>query len=208
MQVRALQQDRFFVVLAAPQEPVGMQFRYLYQEAVSISQPDQILHLCFIDRLAFILQSKHNSNFIHDIQLVSQQNSPVLFARSAYAWQTHPQNYFAIEQFATLAGQQLFGKALDFAWCHLALQSFQLQETLPSLTASDLSMMAELILCLADRVTVKEVDWLEWEDPFVLSRDASALKTERENSFAEAQKRLAYIIPTLQALLQHSHNHL
>ncbi len=128
----------------------------------------------------------------------------MLFTRSDTAWMSHPQNYYAIEQFATQAGQYLFGKSLDFAWCHLAVQASQLAEIMPGVTTQDLSLLAEMVLYLEEAIKVKAVDWLAWEDPFLLIRDALVLKSERENSEVETQKRLAYIIPTLQALLRYS----
>jgi len=44
------------------------------------------------------------------------------------------------------------------------------------------------------------VDWLSWEDPFILSRDAVELKCERENSLAETNKRLRYVLPMIETL--------
>jgi hypothetical protein len=46
------------------------------------------------------------------------------------------------------------------------------------------------------------VDWLGWEDPLVLSRDPQELKRERESDPAEAGKRLAYVLPMVDAMLQ------
>ena len=205
-QIQALNQDSFFRVIGTPQAPVGAQFSYLYTQAALLNAPQQMLHLCFIDRLAFILQNQHRAQFLQDLQQTSLQDTPMLFVRSKAAWQSHPQNYYAIEQFATQAGQFLFGQSLDFTWCHLAVQASQLAEIMPGVTAQDLSMLAEMVLYLNEVIKVKEVDWLEWEDPFLLSRDVPDLKSERENSVVETRKRLAYIIPTLQALLRYSQN--
>jgi hypothetical protein len=48
----------------------------------------------------------------------------------------------------------------------------------------------------------QEIDeYLEWEDPFLLSCDGFALKAEREKSSLETQKRLAYIVSILQILV-------
>jgi len=44
------------------------------------------------------------------------------------------------------------------------------------------------------------VDWLAWEDPFIFNRDADELRHERENSLAETQKRLAYVLPMIETL--------
>ena len=61
-------------------------------------------------------------------------------------------------------------------------------------------MLAEMTLLLRDKLLSKDVDWLAWEDPFLLSCDAAHLKIEREHSARETQKRLAYIVPTLRLL--------
>jgi hypothetical protein len=199
--VTHLENDRFFnVCQIAPATLVGDHFRILYQMAVSASDPVQLLYLCFIDRLAFILQSKHKAEFLEDIQTVPRENVPFLFSRSKAAWDTHPRNYYEIEQFATRTGEFLFGKTLDFAWCHLAIQAGCLKDILPNIQNHDMSMLAEIVLAIKDNTLLKDVDWLEWEDPFLLSCDGGALKVERENSSLETQKRLSYIVPTLQIL--------
>jgi len=123
-----------------------------------------------------------------------------MFHRSAAAWRTHPQNYYDIERMATQVGEMLFGKTLDFAWCHLAIRAGLLRDIMPAVKNSDISMLSEITLLLRDKLVSKDVDWLAWEDPFLLGCDAAQLKIERENSPLEAQKRLAYIAPTLQAI--------
>jgi hypothetical protein len=199
--VTFLNQERFFNVLPiAAGTLVGDHFKLLYQNAVSASDPVQLLHLCFIDRLVFILQCQHKAQFLEDIQTVGPENAPFLFSRSKIAWDTHPRNYFEIENFATRTGEFLFGKTLDFAWCHLAIQAGSLKEILPNIQNHDISMLAEIVLPIREKILVKDVDWLEWEDPFLLSCDGIALKAEREKSSLETQKRLAYIVPILQTL--------
>lgn len=63
-----------------------------------------------------------------------------------------------------------------------------------------LSFLSEFTLFLKDELQMKEVDWLAWEDPFILSRDPKQLKAERERSIGETRKRQAYVIPILQLL--------
>lgn len=63
-------------------------------------------------------------------------------------------------------------------------------------------MVAEMILMLQSEIKTKEVDWLAWEDPFILSRDLEELKRERENSPQETQKRLAYAVPMVETMVQ------
>lgn len=180
--------------------PVGDDFLGLYAKAAESCQPDQILHLCFPDRVAFALLTAYRNDFVADINAVTSESVPFVFTRSATAWATHPQNYHEFEQMMTRAAEHLLDKTLDFAWCHLVLQAQQLLEILPKVKNRDISFVAELVLAVRDDVSSKEVDWLSWEDPFILGVDASELKLERERSVAEAQKRLNYVIPILQLI--------
>ena len=198
-----LRQDEFFQALYHQSDiPVGRDFLALYAQAAAACSPDQILHLCFIDRVAFALQSDYREQFLADIQAVKPEDTPLIFQRSKAAWDAHPSNYRELEAMLTHAGRILFKRDLDFAWCHLAIQARQLASVLPTLKNTDLSMLAEMVVRLRDQAQAKDVDWLAWEDPFILSRDARELKAERERSSAENRKRLAYVIPMLQVLYQ------
>ena len=53
---------------------------------------------------------------------------------------------------------------------------------------------------MQSEVNARAVDWLAWEDPFIFERDAKELKLERENSLAETNKRLNYVLPMLETL--------
>jgi len=197
-----LRADPFYVLFPSAEAPVGQQWSDLYRHAVSISQPEQVLDLCFLDRLAFILQTGYREVFLQDILGLDPACPALLFCRSERAWNSHPPNYRQIEQFAVRAGQLLFGQKLDYTWCHLRVRSARLDEVLKQVHQPDFSMQAEIVLGLMDSLQVKEVDWLEWEDPFLLGQDGNALRCERENSRLEAEKRLAYILPVLQILLR------
>lgn len=200
-----LQADRFFQIsLQDGDGPVGDRFISLYRQAVLASPPEQVLHLCSLDRLAYALRTEHSSRFLADLQSVRAEDLPLIFQRSEKAWQSHPQNYYEIERFVTTLGRILFGKTLDYAWCHLVLSASTLAEILPAVKNHDLSMVAEITLQLQADVRTREVDWLAWEDPFILGRDADELKREREGSLDEAQKRLAYVLPMVEALLRYS----
>jgi len=201
---RRLEAGGFYHLFAVPDAPLGEQFAFLYQQAAALSAPDQVNHLCFIDRLVYILQSEFAAGFTAEMSAIGPENTPLLFTRSAWAWSTHPRNYYEIEHFAVQAGKALFGRELDFAWCHLALRGVDLARIMPSVENTDLSMLAEMVLLLMDALETKAVDWLAWEDPFLLGRDADELRTARENSPQEAQKRLGYILPTLETLLRFS----
>lgn len=196
-----LKADSFFnLIELRPAQLVGEEFLLLYRHAAALCPPDTILHLCFIDRVAFALQSHFCERFITDLQAIKPKHTPLVFQRSPAAWQTHPSNYYELEQMVTRTGELLFQQSLDFAWCHLALQARQLQAVLPLIHKSDLSMMAELVLSLKDKIQAQIVEWLAWEGPFIYGCDAQQLKQEREQSVAETRKRLAYVIPMLQLL--------
>jgi hypothetical protein len=200
-QINALTKDPFFKITPLPAEgQVGDQFLALYRWAANMAHPNQLLHLAYIDRLAFILQTSYRRQFVEDMKAVTDKDAPLIFARSAKAWATHPRNYFEIESMVTTAGRTLFQKEIDFAWCHLVLRAEQLQVVLPLVHNHDISMVAEMVLPLREEVKMKKVDWLAWEDPYVYKRDPHQLKEEREHSPREARKRFSYVIPMLQLL--------
>jgi hypothetical protein len=197
--------DGFFTVFPLDRQlQIGEHFAYLYGRAAQAADPDEIIHLAYMDRLCFALEGQYREQFKKDVSSVSLENLPLIFQRSATAWQTHPRNYHAIENFVTTMGSILFGRSLDYAWCHLVIKASQLREILPQVKNPDLSMVAEMILFLQAGVKTREVDWLAWEDPFVMARDPDELKHERENSPEETQKRLSYVIPMIETLLQHA----
>lgn len=200
--VRWLEQEGFFQTRRTPVDvPIGHQFLSLYDEAVEC-YPGRVVHLCFPDRVVFALQTVHRDAFIADMQAVKEKDAPLLFQRSNAAWQTHPQNYREIEQMAIRVGEFALGRALELTWCHLVVQARQLRAVLPRVRNADLSMLAEIVLHLKEQIHTRDVDWLAWEDPFIHSRDAEQLRSEREESPEEAPKRLAYVIPVLQLLAE------
>jgi hypothetical protein len=205
--IRDLQADDFFRIFLMDQDlPVGKHFTYLYERAAQAAQPDQVLHLCFVDRLAFAMEGEHKNSFLADVDVLALADTPLIFQRSQSAWDTHPQNYRQIEGLATSVGRNLFDKELDYAWCHLAVRAKELREIMPRVQNLDLSMMAEIIFYLQDHIHTRDVDWLTWEDPFLLARDAAELKRERENSLDETNKRLRYVIPMIETLTKLSRN--
>jgi hypothetical protein len=193
--------DEFFQILFY-QDPSTMSdhLKVLYEWAAFSSTESRMLHLCFPDRVVFALQSEYRDRFFADIQALSAEVKPLIFQRSPKAWETHPHNYRDLEQMVTKTGELLFGRTLDFAWCHLVVPARRLQIILPNIKSSDLSLVAELVLPLIDEIQTREVDWLAWEDPFILGREATELKAEREQSLAETRKRLDYVIPMLALL--------
>ena len=201
--IQRIESDPFFTCVECPESPIGDHFRALYGYAARICPSGQVLHLCYIDRLAFALQTDYRQSFLADIQKTNKNHTPLIYQRTEAAWATHPRNYHDVENMVTIAGQWIFHKTIDFAWCHLAVQAGQLGEALQRTHQPDLSMVAELVLAMIDTVNTQDVDWLAWEDPFILGWDAQMLKTERENSLAETRKRLAYVTPMLKLLQQY-----
>ena len=205
--MQLLRSEDFFTVFPADREmQIGEHFAYLYQRAAQTAAPEQILHLCYLDRLAFALEGEHRDPFLQDIDSLSADNVPLIFQRSQRAWETHPRNYRELETMVTTVGRNLFGKELDYAWCHLVVRAGELHEIMPLVKNQDLSMVAEMIFYLQADVQTRAVDWLAWEDPFILSRDPMALKRERENSRIETNKRLNYVIPMIETLTRLSKN--
>jgi hypothetical protein len=199
--------DDFFINLPLNgDKQIGECFAYLYQRAAENAYPDQPIHLCYLDRMSFALEGKYRDTFLADIDSLTHQDLPLIFHRSQYAWETHPQNYCQLEGIVTTVGKNLFGKELDYGWCHIVVQAKQLREIMPLVKNPDLSMVAEMIFYLQDTIKTREVDWLAWEDPFILNRDAVELKRERENSLDETNKRLKYVLPMIETLTRLSKN--
>ncbi|MFC1976384.1 hypothetical protein ACFLXQ_08290 [Chloroflexota bacterium] len=201
--VEQLAADEFFALNHnQPDTLIGDHFLAGYQNAAHHCAPTQVLHLCTLDRVVYALQSEHQAQFVADIKAANDAPEPILFQRSAAAWATHPRNYREIEHLATRAGEILFDKSLDFVWCHLVIQAGRLKEILPRIQTHDLRVLAEMVLLLRDKLEIREVDWLAWEDPFIFSRNPEQMKEEFENSRREDRKRLGYTIPILQLLLE------
>jgi hypothetical protein len=199
--IQQLQADDFFILFPPEREmQIGEHFAYLYRRAAETAPPNQIIHLCYLDRMAFALEGEYRDVFLRDIDSLSHADVPLIFQRSQIAWETHPQNYRELEGLVTKVGRNLFGKDLDYAWCHIAVPAGELREIMPLVRNPDLSMVAEMIFYLQENIHTREVDWLAWEDPFVLSRDANELKREREQSIDEMRKRLSYVLPMIDTL--------
>jgi len=199
--IRQLQADDFFTIFLPDRElRLGEHFAYLYRRAADIAHPDQILHLCFLDRLASTLNGKHRNSFLADVDSLVSHDLPLIFQRSQTAWETHPRNYRGLEGIVTTVGRSLFGRELDYAWCHIVVRAGRLREIMPLVKNRDLSMVAEMIFYLQDRIHTRDVDWLAWEDPYILARQPAELKHERENSLEETHKRLAYVLPMIETL--------
>jgi hypothetical protein len=201
MERSRLLEDGFFKPVVVPMDlPVGLHFHELYRHAAEAYPPESVLHLCFIDRLAFHIESRFRETFLEDIRGWGREDLPLIFQRSPAAWATHPRNYREIEGMISTVGEWVYGKRLDFAWCHIAVEAGRLKEILPAVRRPDLSMVAEIIVQLYREIHTKDVDWLAWEDPFILGLPAEELKREREGSLEETCKRLSYALPMMDVL--------
>jgi hypothetical protein len=199
--IRQLASDDFFTLFPVDREmQIGEHFHYLYQRTADATHPEQIIHLCYLDRIAFALAGGYRDEFLADIDALTAGDLPLIFQRSQFAWDTHPENYRQLEGIVTTVGKNLFGVDLDYAWCHIAVSARQLREIMPLVKNPDLSMVAEMIFYMQDEIKTRDVDWLAWEDPFIFSRDAAELRSERENSLEETNKRLRYILPMIETL--------
>ena len=70
---------------------IGEHFAYLYQRTAETAPADQIIHLCYLDRLSFALEGEYRKSFLEDIDSLSANDLPLIFQRSPLAWDTHPQ---------------------------------------------------------------------------------------------------------------------
>ena len=199
--------DDFFVIFPTETDmPVGKRFAFLYQRTAVTAHPEQQIHLCFPDRLFFALKGGYREAFLADVDSLSMDDLPLIFQRSEYAWATHPKIYRRIEGIVTTVGKNLFGIELDYAWCHMVIQAKQLGRLIPFVNHPEISMVAEMAFYLQEEVKTRDVDWLAWEDPLVLNREADELKAERENSLEEINKRLNYVLPMIELLTRFSKN--
>ena len=196
-----LEADDFFTIFPLDRQMrVGEHFAHLYLNAALAADPDEILHLAYVDRLSFALEGGYREQFLAEVDSLRLDDLPLIFQRSPAAWATHPENYARLEGFVTRIGEQLFGQTLDYGWCHLVVRAGELREVMPKVTHAGLSMVAEIILHMQHHIHTRDVDWLAWEDPFLAGRDPAEMKAEREQSLDEYEKRLSYCLPMVEAL--------
>jgi hypothetical protein len=202
-----LEADNFFTIFPLDRSmEIGEHFTHLYLNAALAADPDEIIHLAYIDRLSFALEGEYREQFLADVDSLRLGDLPLILHRSPVAWATHPGNYARLEGFVTKIGEQLFGKTLDYGWCHLIVRAGELREVMPKVTHPGLSMVAEMILHMQHHIHTRDVNWLAWEDPFIMGRGPAELKAEREQSLDEYEKRLSYCLPMVEALVQFSQN--
>lgn len=79
----------------------------------------------------------------------------------------------------------------------------ELKQLLPKITNQNLIFPhTEMVFLSKERLQTKEVDWLAWEDPFILGKDATQLKNEKEKDPLESEKRMSYVLPEIKYLLE------
>jgi hypothetical protein len=201
--LQELAHDPFFCLnFTKPGSQFGDHCLAACQAVVDSCPSTQVAHFCFIDRLAFGLSADFQAQFLNDINQTTLNRTPLLFQRSKKAWDTHPSNYRLIEEMVVQTSELVLKRALDLTWCHLAISAGQLGSILPWLKRRDLVMLGEMVLLMENKLSTQDVDWLAWEDPYILGRDPDQLKAEREASETETRKRLSYVIPTLQLLYE------
>jgi hypothetical protein len=201
--VEHLQRDPFYrLAFNPPGSQPGEHYRAVYQSAVDGCPPAQRLHLCDLDRPVFALLTGHRQAYIDDFAWVNVQTQPVLFQRTPAAWATYPDNYRAIEGLVTRVGELLYNQTYDFGWSYLVLQTADLSSVLPQLNSRDFGVLIEILLLLRQRLITCPVDWLAWEDPFILGRDADELRAERSHSQTETVKRLRGLLPFFRHFLE------
>ncbi len=199
--IEALAKDSFFEIVSNPKDSqIGDHFVSVYKRGAEIVSNNEIIHLTSADRLLFVLLGEHKEEFVADIKESVNFKNPVLYMRSKKAWASHPLKYYAAESALTKVGEILFEKTLDFAWCHLAAPAGDLVEIMPTVKQKDLTILSEMILRLKDKIQTKNVDWLSWEDPFILDIDLEELKNKVEKD--DVGKRLSYVVPMLEFLLE------
>lgn len=198
-----LRADPFFTVnFNQPGTLPGEHFMAGYRSAFGQVAPETMVHLVDVDRIAYALLNGYREVFLADVAWASAQQQPVLFERSAAAWATYPANYRELEHMLIRVGELIFGRYLDFAWSYLAARASLLAQVLPQVTSRDFGILVELVLLLEDRLLTREVDWLAWEDPFILGREADELRRQRDSSREETLKRLRGLLPFFQHFLE------
>lgn len=197
---RLCEGDYFKIFTPERPDEVGAHFFAFYTWAVSQLPPGSLVHLAFPDRLAFALLTEYALDFRREITSLRLPDTPMVYERSEKAWQTHPANYRELEAMVVRAGELLDGRRLDYAWCHLVAESSLLQTALARTRERTWAFVSELVLNLGAGVHTKSVDWLAWEDAFILGVEEASLKRQRENDPQETRKRMAYVGQMLQFL--------
>lgn len=185
-----------------PGSNIGDHFRKALKMGIE-KTGDAPIFYGFIDRTLFALNSNYSKQFIKDIE--TDWEEMVLFERSELAWSTHPVNYREMEQSANKMGKHLLGQEVELASCGFLLKQDWARKILAQSQEKSFSVETEWILLaylLGIKPIIKKVDWLGWEDPYILDINEKKLKIEREHDPLETQKRLVMNVEIANVLIQ------
>jgi hypothetical protein len=180
-----------------PDSSIGDHSRTALQLAVEQSRGRQPIFFGFLDRLLFALETEHRISFMQDLGRYRQVDCMV-FERSPAAWSTHPTNYAEIERMVSRMGELVYGSYMEISPCAFILSPATAKLLLSSSTTDSWAVWAEWLLLIAKNqipITVKQVDWLSWEDPYWEQADAGLLKRARETDYHEVIKRIQMNAP-------------
>ena len=157
----------------------------------------------FIDRVLFVLETKFRNSFIKDVSKKYKEDL-ITFSRTKKAWQTHPRDYYIIENIAADAGKIFFNKELDWFWCGAMMSNKLVAQILDESKAKDLALHTEFVLInFANGGKFKniKVDWQAWEDPFWAKKEGKKIK----KNLSEDSKifRLNYIANSLKLFAEY-----
>ena len=203
-EVKKLEKDSFFEVIINKQGTVLCDhFLASYLKAVKIARKGQVIHLATIDRVLWQLIG-HREEYLGAVRESEKGEAPIMYVRSDAAWKSHPKNYWAIEAMVSVLGEKLWGRYLDFFNCEVSIRREDLKKAVIGLDRDKNSFIFGAILVekLWERWEIRKVDWLSWEDPYIFDRERVGLKKEREASMEEDRKRLGYVLPTIEWLLE------
>jgi hypothetical protein len=200
--IKFLEHEGCLIYKNAVKSNIGDHYRNALTRALTVKDDDKIF-FGFVDRVLFALNTDFAEKFVVDMK--DDFNDLVLFERTEAAYQTHPRNYREIEQTVNKLGSYLIGEERELATCGFLIKSELARKILTQSTADSYSAGAEWLLLAYSfgiKPTIKKVDWLSWEDPFIDNMPAEKLKADRENQKDEYIKRLEMNLPFINLLVE------
>jgi hypothetical protein len=180
-----------------PDSSIGDHSRTALQLAVEQSRGRQPIFFGFLDRFLFALDTEHRVSFLQDVDRYRTAEC-MAFERSPAAWRTHPANYAEVERMISRMGELLHGSYMEMSPCAFVLSPTTADLLARSSTVDSWAVWAEWLLLAAKNqvpITIKQVDWLSWEDPYWEQADADALRRAQENNHQEVVKRIQLNAP-------------
>ena len=72
-----LETDPFFTIFPVERQlKIGEHFKHLYLSAALSAEPDEMLHLAYVDRLSFALEGSHREQFLADVDALTLEDLP------------------------------------------------------------------------------------------------------------------------------------